>query len=46
LFEEVAALSASEIGGVVEVVNPGPGGGASNALIFVLMRLFLPLLMR
>jgi len=39
-------LLPDDTGGVLEVVNPGPGGGASNALVFVLRRILLPLLMR
>jgi 6-phosphogluconolactonase (cycloisomerase 2 family) len=39
-------LSAADTSGVVEVINPGPGGGPSQALLFVLRRVFLPILMR
>ena len=33
-------------GGLITVTNPGPGGGGSNALPFVVKRQFLPILMR
>lgn len=39
-------MGGGDAGGLITVVNPGPGGGASNALAFVVHWAYLPVARR